>query len=68
MIKPQSPVKLPANEIMQNWITSYSAAVHQRTVHQETTMAKQGSLPEYLYQRELIATGDTNRPVKKLAC
>ena len=62
MIKHLSPVKLPANEceIKQNWATSYGDAVRQRTVLQETMMAKQGSLPEYMYQRELIATNRVN--------
>ena len=31
--------------------SAYGAAVRQRTVRQETTMAKHGTLPEYLYQR-----------------
>ena len=62
MIKPLSPIKLPANEckIKQNWAISYGAAMCQRTVLQETMMAKQGSLPEYVYQWELIATNRVN--------
>ena len=59
-----SPVKLLANEceIKQNCATSYGAAVRQRTVREETTMAKQGSLPEsrVMYQRELLATKRVN--------
>ena len=31
----------------------YGAAVRQRTVRQETTMAKHGTLFEFLYQRHL---------------
>ena len=31
----------------------YAAAVRQRTVRQETAMAKHGTLPEFLYQRHL---------------
>ena len=36
-------------EIIRNWATSYGAAVRQRTVRQETTMAKHGALPD-MYQ------------------
>ena len=43
-------------EIIRNWATSYGAAVRQRTLRQETTMAKHGALPEYMYQRECVAT------------
>ena len=31
----------------------YGAAVRRRTVRQETTIAKDGTLPEFLYQRHL---------------
>ena len=31
----------------------YGVAVRRRTVRQETTMAKHGTLPEFLYQRHL---------------
>ena len=47
---------LENREIIRNWATSYGAAVRQRTVRQETTMAKHGALPEYMYQRECVAT------------
>ena len=48
-------VSLPANDcdLLCNWASAYGAAVRQRTVRQETTMAKHGTLPEYLYQRHL---------------
>ena len=42
-------------EILRNWASSYGAAVRQRTVRQETTMAKHGTLPEFMYQRECVA-------------
>ena len=31
---------------LRNWESSYGAAVRQQTVHQETTMARHGTLPE----------------------
>ena len=40
---------------MRDWASSYGAAVRQRTVRQETTMAKHGTLPEYIYQRHCIS-------------
>ena len=40
-------------EIMRGWASTYGAAVRQRTVRQETTMAKHGTLPEFMYQRQL---------------
>ena len=36
---------------LRNWASSYGAAVRQRTVRQETTMARHGTLPEFMYQR-----------------
>ena len=54
---PLPVVSLPANDcdryLLCNWASAYGAAVRQRTVRQETTMAKHGTLPEYLYQRHL---------------
>ena len=37
--------------LLRNWASSYGAAVRQRTVRQETTMAKHGTLPKFIYQR-----------------
>ena len=34
---------------MRDWAQSYGAAVRQRSVRQETTMAKAGTLPGYMY-------------------
>ena len=45
---------------MQDWASSYGAVVRQRTVRQETTMAKHGTLPEYIYQRHCISA---ERPI-----
>ena len=48
-------VNLPESDcdLLRNWASAYGAAVRQRTVRQDTTMAKHGILPEYLYQRHL---------------
>ena len=43
-------------EVLRSWAASCGAAVRQRTVRQETTMAKHGALPEYMYQRQCQAT------------
>ena len=45
---------------MRDWASSYGAVVRQRTVRQETTMAKHGTLPEYIYQRHCISA---ERPI-----
>ena len=37
---------------LRNWASSYGAAVRQRTVSQETTMARHGTVPEFMYQRQ----------------
>ena len=36
---------------MREWAHAYGAAVRQRSVRQETTMARAGTLPDFLYQR-----------------
>ena len=55
LMMPLCVVNLPASacDLLHNWASTYGAAVRQRTVQQETTMAKHGTLPEYLYQRHL---------------
>ena len=55
LMMPLSLFNLPASEcdLLRNWASVYSAAVRQRIMRQETTMAKHGTLPEYLYQRRL---------------
>jgi len=47
-------------DLMRNWASSYAAAVRQSTVRQETTMAKHNTLPEFIYQRQCVAS---DRPV-----
>ena len=55
VIKPLPSVQMSPDdcEIMRGWASTYGAAVRQRTVRQETTMAKHGTLPEFIYQRQL---------------
>lgn len=40
-------------QVMRDWAQTFGAAVRQRSVKQETTMATAGTLPSYLYQREV---------------
>ncbi|KAJ7381386.1 hypothetical protein OS493_001520 [Desmophyllum pertusum] len=39
-------------DAFRDWASSYWAAARQRTVRQETTMARHGTLPEFMYQRQ----------------
>ena len=39
--------------MMREWCKTYGASVRQRSVRQETTMAKAGTLPDYLYQKDV---------------
>ena len=39
---------------MRDWALAYGATIRQRTVRQETTMAKHGTLSKYIYQRHYI--------------
>ena len=41
-------------DLMRTWASSFGTAVRQRTVRQETTMAKHGTLPEFMYQRRCL--------------
>ena len=53
-MKPLANVNMrPADcDALGDWASSYDAAARQRTVHKETTMARQGTLPEFMYQRQ----------------
>ena len=59
-IAPLPAVEMPQADcdLMRNWASSYGAAVRQRTVPQETTMAKHGTLPEFIYQRQCAASDE----------
>ena len=54
-------------QLMKEWAHTFGAAVRQRTVRQETTMARAGTLPSFLYQREIMPgesvdlTGEVHR-------
>ena len=39
--------------MMREWATAHRSSVRQRRVRQETTMARAGTLPEVLYQKEI---------------
>ena len=39
-------------DALRDWASSFGAAVRQRTVRQETTMARHGTLPQFMYQRQ----------------
>ncbi|CAB3990794.1 Hypothetical predicted protein, partial [Paramuricea clavata] len=54
-------------DVLRNWASSYGAAVRQRTVRQETTMAKHGTLPEFMYQRKCV-TLDTPVTIESGEC
>ena len=43
-------------DVLLNWASSYEAAVRQSTVRQETKMAKHGTLPEFIYQRQCVTS------------
>ena len=59
-IPPLPDVKLSQKEIgqMRDYALTYGAAVRQRTNRQETTMARHGTMPELIYQRQLEISGD----------
>ena len=52
MIKPLPTVNLSESdcEILRRWISAYGVAIQQRTVRQETTTSKHGTLPDFVYQ------------------
>ena len=65
----QPPVGRATHEeiaMMQEWAKAYGASVRQRSERQETTMARAGTLPDYLYQKEvpvsdkIILTSDSS--------
>ena len=52
--------------MLRDWAQEYGACVRQRAVRQETTMAKGGTLLEYIYQRNCIVLGDKTQIVSDL--
>ena len=59
-IAPLPTVEMPLADcdLMRSWASSYGAAVRQSTVRQETTMAKHGTLPKFIYQRQCVASDE----------
>ena len=53
-MKPLENVDMrPADcDALRDWASSYGATVRQRTVHQKTTVARHGTLPEFMHQRQ----------------
>lgn len=55
-------------QLMREWAHTFGAAVRQRTVRQETTMARAGTLPDFLYEKTIVPgksvdlTGDVGLP------
>ena len=54
VMKPLPIVNMrPADcDALRDWASSFGAAVRQRTVRQETTIARHGTLLEFMYQRQ----------------
>ena len=50
---PAIPMAPQGIQAMRDWAQTFGAAVRQRSVRQETTMARAGTLPSYLYQKEI---------------
>ena len=50
---PPVPMAPQCMQSMRDWAQTFDAAVRQRSVRQETTMERAGTLPSYLYQREV---------------
>ena len=56
-LAPQLPPAVISSQdaqLVKEWAHTFGAAVRQRTVRQETTMARAGTLPNFLYQREIV--------------
>ena len=55
VVRPLPPVPMAPQGVhrIRDWAQTLGAAVRQRSVKQETTMARAGTLPSYLYQREI---------------
>ena len=56
-IKPLPVIQMPQADcdLLRNWASSHGAAVKQRPVRQETTMAKHGTLP-FIHQRQCVTS------------
>ena len=54
-----SSVTAVHEETLRTWANTYTRAVRQRTVRQETTIAKTGTLPHYLYTAKISEVAET---------
>ena len=54
-----SSITVADEETLQTWANTYTRVVRPRTVHQETTMAKTGALPHYLYTAKISEVAET---------
>ena len=54
-----SSITVVDEETLRTWANTYTRAVRQRTVHQEKTMAKTGTLPHYLYTAKISELAET---------
>ena len=54
-----SPITVADEDTLRTWANTYTRAVRQRTVRQETTMAKTGTLPHYLYTGKISEVAET---------
>ena len=54
-----SSITVVDEETLRTWANTYTRAVRQRTVHQEKTMAKTGTLPHYLYTAKISEVAET---------
>ena len=54
-----SSITVAGEETLQTWANTYTRTVRQRTVHQETAMAKTRTLCHYLYTAEISGVDET---------
>ena len=50
---PAVPMTPQCVQVLRDWAQTFGAAARQRSVRQETAMSRAGTLPSYLYQREV---------------
>ena len=54
-----SSLTVAGEETLRTWANAYKRAIRQRTVRQETGMAKTGTLPHYLYTAKISELAET---------
>ena len=55
----RSSITVADEETLRTWANTYTRAVHQRIVYQETKMVRTGTLPHYLYTAKIIEVAET---------